>query len=187
MISQDIKKAIEFLRNAEVISIPTETVYGLAAIATNNVATKKIYEIKGRDFNKPLSIQVPSIEVAQEFAEFSDAALNQAQQNWPGPLTLVLKLKENHSLAKTGLSKDGTIGVRIPDHPLTLRLLKELGEPLYVPSANMSGQEPAKNATEVEKIFEDKIPLILDGGECKLGTASTILDFSKSDNPQKIR
>ncbi len=156
--------------------MPTETVYGLAADATNAVAVAKIYEAKQRPHFNPLIAHFVSQEMAAQEVVFTPLAEQLAQAFWPGPLTLVLQAKTDTricALARAGLT---TQAVRVPAHPLALELLRAVGGALVAPSANASGTISPVSAAHVAKSLEGKIGWILDGGECSEGLESTIVD-----------
>ena len=172
--SKIINKAAELIKSGELVAFPTETVYGLGANAFNNEACKKIYEVKKRPDNKPLSLLVSDVAMIENISEVPELARILIDTFMPGPLTLILPSKDkNHS-----------VGVRMPDNEITLALIRAAGCPIAAPSANISDQPPPTTAQEVFKYFNGKIPLILDGGECKFGLSSTIVDLS--DGKPKI-
>src|SRR5688572_19362754 len=170
----DISLARQLLLNNELVAIPTETVYGLAANGLNADAVLKIYETKNRPSFNPLILHVADIEHAKALVEeFPPLAIKLAAKFWPGPLTLVLKKKSNvPDIVSAGLD---SIGIRVPDHPLTLELLKSLDFPLAAPSANPSGYVSPTTPQHVQQQLGDKIKYILDGGSCIVGIESTIL------------
>ena len=176
IISNDIAKAIEILNKEDIVAIPTETVYGLAGNIYSEKAIRKIFQVKQRPLFNPLIVHIHSIEQIQEIvSEFPEKAKTLADTFWPGPLTLILKKKPNvPNLITAG--KD-TVAVRIPNHPVTLRLLKELSFPLAAPSANPFGNISPTNSSHVEGYFKNTIPMVLEGGECKNGIESTIIGF----------
>jgi L-threonylcarbamoyladenylate synthase len=176
MISKDIFQAAHLLENNEVVAIPTETVYGLAGNIFSESAIKKIYEIKGRPPNNPLIVHIGSKdEVSNLATELPSKAKVLMDKFWPGPLTLVLPKKETISnLISSG--KD-TVAIRMPNHPDTLKLLQLLPFPLAAPSANPFGSISPTSAVNVANYFENLIPMILDGGDCKKGIESTIIGF----------
>lgn len=176
--SDTINKAAELIKNGELVAFPTETVYGLGADGFNEAACKKIYEVKGRPDNKPLSLLVSDREMIEAIAEVSEFAERLIETFMPGPLTLILNrnIKSAFRIPHSAL----TVGVRMPDNEITLALIKAANCPIAAPSANISGQEPPTTAQEVLKYFEGKIPLILDGGECKFGISSTVVDLTKN-------
>ncbi len=173
-IGKDILKAKDYLENDELVAIPTETVYGLAANALNPIAVAKIFEAKERPTFDPLIIHTHSLEKVYDFVtDIHPALLKLAETFWPGPLTLLLPKKEIiPNLVTSGLDR---AGVRIPNHPLTLELLAQLNFPLAAPSANPFGYISPTSAKHVEKQLGSKIPYILDGGNCTVGLESTIV------------
>jgi L-threonylcarbamoyladenylate synthase len=182
MEDKNLILAKELLEKNEVIAIPTETVYGLAGNAYNEIAVKKIFEIKKRPFYNPLIVHIASVVRLDTVAESIPAiAYKLAEMFWPGPLTLILKKKSLIPHWVTG-GKD-SVAVRVPNHPLTLQLLNTLDFPLAAPSANPFGTISPTQADHVANYFKNKIPLILDGGTCKSGLESTIIGF---ENDQVI-
>lgn len=178
-----IGDCVDVLRSGGLLAVPTETVYGLAANGLDAHAVEKIYEVKGRPAVKPLSLMVPGPESMDELCvNVPPAAKALAKRFWPGPLTIVLKA--NDSIPVMVRAGGDTIGLRCPDHPLTLAVLKESGLPLAAPSANPSGMPSPKSAQEVLSYFDGKIDAVLDGGECGIGVESTIL--SMADTPFTI-
>lgn len=176
MITKDIQKAIEALQNDELIALPTETVYGLAANAYNETAIKKIFELKKRPLYNPLIVHLHSIAQLKEVArEIPEKAKMLAEKFWPGSLTLVLK-KQNHIPDLVTAGKD-TVAVRIPQHLVALALLEQLDFPLVAPSANPFGSISPTSPQHVWNYFQDKLPVILDGGDCSNGVESTIIGF----------
>lgn len=173
-IGNDIIKAKNYLEKDDLVAIPTETVYGLAANALNPIAVAKIFEAKERPTFDPLIVHTYSLnEVLNFVTEIHPALLKLAETFWPGPLTLLLPKKEIiPSLVTSGLDR---VGVRIPNHPLTLELLAQLNFPLAAPSANPFGYISPTTAQHVEKQLGTKIPYILDGGSCTVGLESTIV------------
>lgn len=176
MITKDIQKAIEALENNELIALPTETVYGLAGNAYNETAIKKIFELKKRPFYNPLIVHLHSVAQLKEVArEIPEKAKILAEKFWPGSLTLVLK-KQAHIPDLVTAGKD-TVAVRIPQHLVALALLEQLDFPLVAPSANPFGSISPTSAQHVWNYFQDKLPVILDGGNCANGVESTIIGF----------
>ena len=176
--TQVYTQAVEKLKSGEVVAFPTETVYGLGAIATNEQAVAKIFEAKGRPSDNPLIVHVgESQHILKYVSEISKKAENCIEAFWPGPLTLILHAKPNVFAPNVtaGLS---TVGLRMPDHPVALELLKILGEPVAAPSANLSGKPSPTTALHVEKDLQGRIPLILDGGATGIGVESTVVDFT---------
>lgn len=175
----DIEKAASLLRAGELVAIPTETVYGLAANALNSDAVTKIFEVKNRPYFDPLIIHVPGFEAVPSYvSEVPEDARRLANRFWPGPLTLVLPKRENiPDLTSAGLD---TVGIRCPDHSLTRSLLTRLDFPLAAPSANPFGYVSPTTAQHVDQQLGDKIAYILDGGPCDIGIESTIVGFEDS-------
>ena len=173
-IGNDIQIAKKFLQTNEVIGIPTETVYGLAANAFSEDAVAKIFEAKNRPTFDPLIVHTHHIDEIKKFVtNIHPKLLKLATVFWPGPLTLLLPKQNTISnLVTSGLNR---VGVRIPNHPLTLNLLKSLSFPLAAPSANPFGYISPTTALHVQKQLGLKIPYILDGGYCQVGLESTIL------------
>lgn len=170
----DILAAKQFLENGQLVAIPTETVYGLAANALNATDVAKIFEAKERPEFDPLIVHTYSLNAVEEFVtDIHPALLKLAQAYWPGPLTLLLPKNDLiPDLTTSGLSR---VGVRIPNHPLTLQLLQALNFPLAAPSANPFGYISPTTAQHVQKQLGSKISYILDGGACEVGLESTIV------------
>ena len=176
-------EAAEIIKTGGLVAVPTETVYGLAGNGLDEEAVKQIYEVKGRPQVKPLSLMVPGAEAMEQYCE--DLPLGArllAERFWPGPLTIVLKAKDH--IPSIVLAGGDTVGLRCPDHPMTLELLKKAGVPFAAPSANPSGEESPKTAQKVQDYFAGKIGGIIDGGECGIGLESTII--SMAQKPYRI-
>jgi L-threonylcarbamoyladenylate synthase len=170
-----IARAGEILRGGGLVAVPTETVYGLAARADRAEAVAAIYRAKGRpDFN-PLIVHVASLEMARRLAEFDERAERLAVQFWPGPLTLVLPLREDSGLAPAVTAGLPTVALRMPDHPATRRLLAETGLPLAAPSANRSGSVSPTVPRHVAASLGPAVDAVIDGGPCPRGLESTIV------------
>ena len=183
IISKDIFTAAEIIKNGGLVAVPTETVYGLAGNGLDEAAVNDIYEVKGRPSIKPLSLMVSGAEAMDMYCvDVPEQARILAKKFWPGPLTIVLKAKEN--IPSIVLAGGTTVGLRCPDHPLTLELLKCVKLPLAAPSANPSFDESPKTAQKVMEYFDGKIAAVIDGGPCGIGKESTIVDLSI--NPYKI-
>jgi L-threonylcarbamoyladenylate synthase len=169
-----LERALALLRAGEVVAIPTETVYGLAGDATNGAAVARIFEAKGRPRFNPLIAHVADMEMAERIAVFDPLSRRLAQKFWPGPLTLVLPLRQNspiHPLVTGGLD---TIALRMPKG-FGGELITRLGRPLAAPSANSSGRISATTVEAVAGDLGTKIPLIVDGGPTPVGLESTIV------------
>jgi L-threonylcarbamoyladenylate synthase len=166
---------MELLRSGQIVAIPTETVYGLAADASNADAVAKIYAAKGRpDFN-PLIVHVADQSAAENLAEFSPMAHQLAQAFWPGPVTLVLPLRPDADIAGAVTAGLPTIALRCPAHPVMQALLKKTGLNIAAPSANKSGGISPTHAEHVLAGLGGAVPMILDGGPCSAGLESTIV------------
>lgn len=171
-----LQNAKQFLTKGEIVAIPTETVYGLAANAFDEKAIQKIFEIKNRPLYNPLIVHIKSIDYLDVIAtDIPPMARKLAETFWPGPLTLVLPKNENIPSIVT--SGKNTVAVRMPSHPLTLELLNQLDFPLAAPSANPFGYISPTTAEHVKKQLGTKIRMIIDGGACKKGIESTIIGF----------
>lgn len=173
-IGKDIAKAKAFLEKGELVAIPTETVYGLAANAVDSLAVAKIFEAKHRPTFDPLIVHTHTLSEVHKFVEsIHPNLLKLAKAFWPGPLTLLLPKKELiPNLVTAGLDR---VGVRVPNHALTLELLRQLPFPLAAPSANPFGYISPTKAEHVNKQLGDALPYILDGGASKVGLESTIV------------
>lgn len=175
-IGNDIEKAKELLTAGQIVAIPTETVYGLAGNALNDDAILKIFEAKNRPKFDPLIAHVDTIDKVEKIVQtIPEEAKRLAENFWPGPLTMLLE-KQSHvpDLLTSGLSR---VAVRIPQHPITRRLLQSLDFPLAAPSANPFGYVSPTRAAHVEAQLGDKLKYILDGGSSEVGVESTILGF----------
>ena len=172
-----ISQAAEILKQGGIVAFPTDTVYGLGAICTDEEAVKKIFAAKGRDEGKPLSILVSSIEQAEKIAlEIPEKARRLMTKYWPGALTIVLRKRpEISDIVSAG--KD-TIGIRMPDSRMTVALLEAAGMPLAAPSANTSGKRSSVSADDVICDLSGKVDMILDGGICPVGISSTVVDLT---------
>ena len=185
LFQKAVLRAAELLRAGEVIALPTETVYGLAANALDEKAVAKIFEIKGRPANNPIIVHVAGIEMAERCAKNCPALAEKlARSFWPGPLTLVLPRAEK--IPKIVTAGGETVGIRWPSHPFIQAVIRECGFPLAAPSANLSERVSPTNAEHVRKSLGGKIPLIVDGGQSQVGIESTVLDLTVSP-PQVLR
>ena len=173
-----IAEAAALIRAGEIVAMPTETVYGLAADATNGEAVARIYEAKGRPSFNPLIVHVSNIAEADEIACFDREARALAEAHWPGPLTLVLPLREGAPVASLVTAGLPTIALRAPAHPAMRDLLAAAGRPLAAPSANASGRISPTRADHVLASLAGRIPLIVDDGPTAHGIESTIVAFT---------
>ena len=191
----EIERAAELLRQGRLVAFPTETVYGLGADATNPLAIERIYQTKGRPNTNPLIVHVASAEIARRYAaDWPLAALRLAERFWPGPLTIVLP--KNPIIPDNATAGLGTVGLRVPNHPLALELLRAVDRPLAAPSANRSTRVSPTTARHVGEEFPqseaaggaagNEPAMILDGGACEVGIESTVLDLS-GETPTILR
>ena len=184
-IGKNIDTAISFLNQGETVAIPTETVYGLSANALKTDSVRKIFEVKERPTFNPLIIHTDSVEKMELFVEFiPEKAKLLIEKFSPGPLTYVLKKKSIVPDLVTG--GKNSVAIRIPNHPLTLELLKKLDYPLAAPSANPFGFISPTTPQHVDEQLGHKVPYILDGGKCQVGVESTIISFLK-EIPEILR
>jgi L-threonylcarbamoyladenylate synthase len=173
--SDSIAEAARLILAGQPVAVPTETVYGLAADATNAEAVARIYGAKGRPSFNPLIVHVPDLAAATTIGDFDEEALALARKNWPGPLTLVVPLRNDARIASIVTAGLTTVGLRVPDHPAMQALLSACGRPLAAPSANASGSISPTRAQHVVKSLAGRIPLIIDGGPTDRGIESTIV------------
>ncbi len=176
-----IEAAGRLLREGALVAFPTETVYGLGADATNGRAVAAIFETKGRPRFNPLIVHVPDLEHAEKIAVLSPSARTLAAAFWPGPLTLVLKRREDAAVSDLVSAGLDTIAIRVPGHPIAQALLAAAGRPLAAPSANRSGRVSPTTAQHVLEDFEGRLGMVLDGGATPRGLESTVLDASSGD------
>jgi len=178
-------QAAELLAQGQLVALPTETVYGLAADARSPEAVARIFEAKGRPAGNPLIVHVDSVEMAKDcVAAWPSAAAQLAEAFWPGPLSLVLPKAD--SIPDIVTAGGATVAVRCPAHPVFSAVLAKCGFPLAAPSANRSNRVSPTRAEHVVDQLGGRIPLILDGGACDLGIESTVLDLT-GDTPTLLR
>lgn len=173
------EQAAQMLRDGELVAFPTETVYGLGAVATDEQAVAKIFEAKGRPSDNPLIVHIGTTEQVEQFAQPTALAYRCMEAFWPGPLTLVMDVKEN-VLAQNVTAGLMTVGMRMPDHPVALALLKAAQAPIAAPSANRSGKPSPTRAQHVFDDLQNRIPLIIDGGRTGIGLESTVVDMTQT-------
>jgi L-threonylcarbamoyladenylate synthase len=174
-----IAEAARLILAGEPVAVPSETVYGLAADATNAEAVARIYAAKGRPSFNPLIVHVPDVEAAEELAAFGASARALAERHWPGPLTLVLPKRDDAPLPAIVTAGLPTVAIRVPCHPAMQALLRAVGRPLAAPSANASGTISPTRAEHVLKTLGGRIPLIIDAGPTSVGLESTIVRAGK--------
>lgn len=177
-----MKKAVDVIKQGGLVIFPTETVYGLGADALNPRAVKKIFKVKGRPVKKALIIHVSKKSTIDVLAkDIPRQARMLVRKYWPGPLTLVLKKKKIVPGIVTG--GGDTVAIRMPDHPLALKLIRAAG-PIVGPSANFYGKKPPRTVKEISPKLLKSVDAVLDGGKAKTGIPSTVVDFTKT--PPKI-
>ncbi|HLP78575.1 MAG TPA: L-threonylcarbamoyladenylate synthase [Candidatus Paceibacterota bacterium] len=180
-----VRQAVELLCAGEVVALPTETVYGLAANAFNADAVAKVYQAKGRPAHNPIIVHVADIGLAKRcVAEWPATAGKLATSFWPGPLTMVLP--SSNEIPAIVTAGGATVGVRWPSHPFIQAVIRECGFPLAAPSANPSNQISPTNARHVSKELDGKVSLIVDGGQSQVGIESTVIDLATS-TPRILR
>lgn len=177
LFAEAVRRAAEALRAGEVVALPTETVYGLAADATNAGAVKHIFEVKGRPANNPIIVHVATLAMARDCVSvWPEEAEGLARGFWPGPLTMVLPRAA--TIPEIVSAGGPTVGIRWPSHPFIQAVIRECGFPLAAPSANLSNRISATSAEHVARELGHAIGLIVDGGQCQVGIESTVLDLT---------
>lgn len=183
---KDIQHAAELIQQGEIVAFPTETVYGLGADASNEMAVQKVFKAKGRPADRPLSVLVNDKNALEQYAEnVPIEAKKLVEAFWPGALTIILQ-KKNYFAPSVTMGKE-TIGLRMPDHPVALRLIELSQRPLATPSANSSGRPSPTTAGHVFDDLEGKVAGIIDGGPTSFGIESTIIDLTNPDEPVILR
>lgn len=174
---EDIARAVKYLRDGRVIAYPTETIYGLGANVLDRKAVKRIYDLKSRDYGLPISILIADLKMLREVAaEVSDRALPLMRKFWPGPLTILFPASK--AIPKGLVTNTGKVGIRISSHPVASALVGAFGHPITTTSANLSGFPPSLSVKHVQKYFGEKLPCIIDGGECEPSRGSTVVDLA---------
>lgn len=184
---EGIAEAARILREGGLVAVPTETVYGLAARADRDESVAAIYKAKGRPSFNPLIVHVADLEAAQALARFDARALQLADAFWPGPLTLVLPLREDAPVAAAVTAGLATVALRCPAHPVMRALIAETGLPLAAPSANRSGGVSPTDAAHVVSSLEDRLDAVIDAGACEAGLESTIIAVREGGRWQVLR
>ncbi len=178
-LDSSIVRSVQCLKNDQLIGLPTETVYGLAALASSRTAVRKIFEVKQRPTNHPLILHLAGFDELDKWAiEIPEYAKNLAAHFWPGPLTLILQRSNLVCDEITG--GRNTVAIRVPNHPVALRLLSTLNDGLVAPSANRFGKVSPTSAHHVVADLGSEIAVVLDGGDCTVGIESTILDCTRA-------
>lgn len=182
----DLARAVALLAAGDLVAFPTETVYGLGADARSNTAVAKVYDAKGRPSFNPLIVHVADAATARRYVKWSDAAEQLASAFWPGPLTLVLPLKDGHGISSLVTAGLDTLAIRVPAHPAAHRLLALFDNPVAAPSANLSGRISPTSAAHVLEGLGGRIAAIVDDGPCPVGLESTIVGLAGRD-PELLR
>ena len=175
---QSVALAAELLNKGRLVAFPTETVYGLGADAGNDLAVASIFEAKGRPQFNPLIAHIADLSWTERFAVLTDSARVLAEKFWPGPLTMVMKRTPGCPISHLVSAGLDTVGVRFPAHPAARQMIAAFGRPVAAPSANISGTVSPTTALHVAQGLGDRVPLILDGGACKIGVETTIIDLT---------
>ncbi len=177
-IQSNIKKAKEYLDKKQCVAVPTETVYGLAGNAYSDISVRRIFKLKKRPVNNPLIVHYYNINRLKEDCDINEDFIKLYKKFSPGPITFVLKLKNQSKVSKFVTNGKKTLAVRFPKHPMLRKLLKILDYPLAAPSANISTRLSTVQALDVKEEFGSKIRYILDGGKCQVGIESTIINLT---------
>jgi L-threonylcarbamoyladenylate synthase len=180
-----IAEAATTIRTGGLVIYPTETVYGLGADACSDEAVAKVFAAKARPLEDPIPVAVNSFELAQQIAELTPIAELALKKFLPGPLTMVVKAKPN-KISKLVTGGTENIGIRIPDHPVVLKLIEFVGGPITATSANLSGKPAPSTIREALEQLGKRVDVALDSGKCRLGTPSTVVDLS-SGSPRVLR
>lgn len=175
---KSIKEAAVLLKTGKLVSFPTETVYGLGGDATNSFAVAAIFKAKKRPSFNPLICHLENTESAIEFAQFSETAKTLASYFWPGPLTLVLPSRSHNSISSLATAGLKTVALRVPENSIARQIIAEARCPIAAPSANRSGRISPTTAAAAAAELGSECPLIIDGGPCRVGLESTIIDLS---------
>ena len=169
-----LKEPAKIIKEGGIVIFPTETVYGIGTNGFDEKSIRKIYEIKRRDFNKPISLLIGSMDLVEEVAkDISDLEYSLMEKFFPGPLTIILKKRKKVPDILT--ANGDTVGIRMPSGLIAKKLIEYAGVPIATPSANISGKPSGTNINGIIKDFEEKVDCIVDSGESKLGVASTIV------------
>ena len=176
-VQSNIKKAKNYLDKYQCIAVPTETVYGLAGNAYSDLSVKKIFALKKRPRNNPLIVHYSNIKKLKKDCHINDNFIKLYNKFSPGPITFILRLKNNSKISKLVTNKQKSLAVRFPKHPMFRKLLNSINYPLAAPSANISTRLSSVKALDVIEEFGSKIRYVLDGGKCKIGVESTIINL----------
>ena len=178
--TKGINQAVKKILGGEIVFIPTDTVYGIAASPYNDKAIKKIFSLKKRSYKNSLVLLCSNYKMARKYAIFNKIANNLRKNFWPGPLTLILKKKSGLKISKKWLSKNNSIGIRIPDHNVPIKIIEKCNFPIFCTSANISGKKSCRNIKDVVKNFRNKKITIINDCKTSFGLDSTIIDVTKN-------
>ena len=178
-IKNDLKIAHQRLLDGDLVIVPTETVYGLAADAMNDEAVKKIFYIKNRPFNNPIICHFTNIDKVKEHVELNNTALKLAKSFWPGPLTIILKKRKNSKISSFVSNNSDMIGCRVPNHPITSKIMRKLNRPIAAPSANISTKLSSTNIKHIDTKLKKNI-FFINGGSCDFGLESTVVSLNNN-------
>lgn len=180
-----LEQAAELIRNGKIVIFPTETVYGIGTNGLDKQAVKKLYEVKQRPLDKPISLLVSNMEMVNKIAkDITDVEYKIMERFFPGPLTIILKKRD--IVPDVVTAGQDTVGVRMPEGEVARKLVQYAGVPVATPSANISGKPSGTNLQDIKKDFEGKVDFFIDGGNSKLGLASTIVQVVNG-KPQILR
>lgn len=169
-----ISRASKFIKQGKIVVFPTETVYGIGTNGLNEKAVKKLYEVKQRPLNKPISLLVSNMEMVNKIAkDITEIEYKIMEKFFPGPLTIILKKRD--IVPDIVTAGQDTVGVRMPSGEIARKLVEIAGVPIAAPSANISGEPSGTNLQEIKKHFEGNVDFFIDGGESEIGLASTIV------------
>lgn len=175
-MNEQIRQAVEILKNGGVVVFPTDTVWGIGCAVSNKKAIEKLYKIKKREKNKPTAILVADFDMASKYGEIKGRALELCEKYWPGGFTVIVN-SINSALPDEILGESKTVGLRAPNHPVVLRILEELGEGLVTSSANFAGENPPKKRDEIDENLERLVDMVIEG-ESYGDDPSTIVDVT---------
>ena len=178
--TKGINQAVKKLLDGEIVFIPTDTVYGIAASPYNDKAIKKIFSLKKRSYKNSLVLLCSNYKMAKKYAIFNKTADNLKKKFWPGPLTLILKKKSTLKISRKWISKNNSIGIRIPDHSVPKKIINKCNFPIFCTSANISGKKSCKDIKDVLRNFKNKKITIINDDTTKFGLDSTIIDVTKN-------
>lgn len=186
-----VKETLEYFQKGDIVIYPTDTVWGVGCVISNEGALRRLYEIKQRE-NKPFTILVSSLKMAQKYGEFNDLALKLARNFWPGGLTIIVPSRPElsnypaHQLITQTTEEEATVALRVPNHPFLIEVIDSLGEGLSGPSANFAGQTPPLSKDQIDIQFKKLVDHIVDSDQSGHGLSSTIVDTTEA-RPQILR